>query len=396
MSENENINLPTNIKQIGSIDAGRKIYMEDYVHTYIQQFSSITFNDERIAVLIGKNIEINGEKILFISGAIQGKFTVMEKNITILTEKSWQYINKQIKTFFDGLKVVGWIYIQPGYGDCLNENLSNYHLNNFKESYQVLFINDPMEKTSSFFAYNENKNQLEQLKGYIIYYERNDGMHEYMLESKTTKLKNEKNEDAGNSDSKIIQKSVKSRPRTSHIKTKSAIEQKKIINLFGSLSFVLFLVCFIMGAGLIQNDDRISKIEQQLDNIDNSYKYLLTVVKQDNSQNVFAAQDIQNQTTTKEEQEAKTEITTQNNVKTTTEITTQNNIQVTTEKEIQNTTIDYSQLQDYKIKQGDTLSSICRKFYDGDSSRVKEILEINGFEDPDQIHFGDVIKLPKK
>lgn len=381
MDENENINLlPSNVKQIGSINEGRKIYIEDYVCTYIQQFAQSALNDEKIAILVGKNIEINNESILFISGVIKGEFSRLEKNMNVLTEKSWDYIHEQRKLFFDGLKIVGWVYIQPGYGDYLNENLINYHINNFGEDFQVLFLFDPMEKVNGFFSYDKIKKQPIMFKGYFIYYERNDGMHEYMLQNKVSKLKNEKNEDAGNSDTQNIKKTVKpkAKVRTAQTKSRNSAEQKKMVNLFGTLSFVLFLVCFIMGAGLIQNDDRISKLEQQIAAIDNSYQYLLTKVKDDNSQNVFAAQnDIP--------------VTTQ----TITEVITETMTEKLTEKLTESPTKAPKNFQNYTVSQGDTLSSICRKFY-GDDTMIKEVLEFNDISDPDKICFGNIIKLPEK
>ena len=53
---NENISndvIPKNIRQIGHAVAKDKIYIEDYVMTYIKQLSVEPFDGERLLILIG-------------------------------------------------------------------------------------------------------------------------------------------------------------------------------------------------------------------------------------------------------------------------------------------------------------------------------------------------------
>lgn len=423
MNDKYKLELPTNIKQIGSISEGLKVYMEDYVCTYIQQYAAGSGCEEKIAVLVGKEQVIDGEQILFISGAVAGKYTEYKDNMETLTEQSWIYIQEQIDIYFKGLKVVGWLYVQPGYGDYLNDNHRNYHITFFEEKYQVLFLTDPMDKISSFFAWNNDASGLKALTGYIIYFERNEGMHEYMLNNKVSRISELKEVNStteailGTIDTKFNQARENKRgrkPRTSRIRERAVNEQKKMVNLLGSLSAVLFLVCFIMGAGLIQNDDRISKLEEQLAAIDNSYKFLLSQIKEDKTQSVFAAQQstelIKENTTVKEEQttQAITAETTVTQTETVTENTTaeQTTVQVTEEK-IQPTTSNVKDENNettikptlnipdtYTVKEGDNLSFISRKFY-GTDKMMDKIMEVNGLDNPNTIYFGKVLKLPK-
>ena len=89
--ENNNINLPKNIKQMGNIDDSFKIYMEDYVFTYLQQYSKASKGEERIAVLIGDTYTIDGNDVLFINGAITGEFV----NARITRARTW-YLNGEL------------------------------------------------------------------------------------------------------------------------------------------------------------------------------------------------------------------------------------------------------------------------------------------------------------
>ena len=49
--EHEDINavLPGNVKQMGAPDDELRIYMEDYVHTYLYQYSRSSVNGEKLA-----------------------------------------------------------------------------------------------------------------------------------------------------------------------------------------------------------------------------------------------------------------------------------------------------------------------------------------------------------
>jgi len=57
--------------------------------------------------------------------------------------------------------------------------------------------------------------------------------------------------------------------------------------------------------------------------------------------------------------------------------------------------INTSVPQYYVVQQGDTLGNICRKLY-GDYSRLEEICELNGLENPDNILYGQRLLLPQK
>ena len=93
-NEENNFQLPTNVKQVGSISDGSRIYMEDYACTYIEQYAASEPSKEKIAVLIGKTMTVDNETVIFVSGVLQGKYTIMRNGMPELTEKSWQYVEK--------------------------------------------------------------------------------------------------------------------------------------------------------------------------------------------------------------------------------------------------------------------------------------------------------------
>lgn len=403
---NLNFNLPKNIKQIGSVDEGFKIYMEDFVFSFLNQYSKEKKGDEVIAVLIGENYTIDGNEVLFINGAIKGEHTISENGILKLSEKSFENIEKEIDTYFSGKKIVGWFYSQPGFSDYINDEYVNYHIKTFKKPYQVFFLSDPLENICSFYKYN--KNSFENIKGFIIYYEKNDAMNEYILANKAIDINIEK-EKFKEKDEKLMKIKRKNLPEKN--KSKTLEDQRKMANIFSSLSAVLFLICFIMGAGLIQSDDRISELETKLAKLDQSYKYILTQVKDDNVQSVFAESNEYNSNNVSSEletnpsanisknyYESTTENTTQITEESTTENTTENTTQSIEQNNAENTYFEENtqvseNYKTYQVKDGDSLEAISKKFY-GDRSKINDIMEANGINDPHKIYSGMTIKLP--
>lgn len=369
MSE-EKIVLPANVKQIGSITGDERIYMEDYACTYLQQYAATEPNREKAALLVGKSCEVDGEKVLFISGVIQGKYTVRRGGITELTEKSWQYAAKQMKLYFENLEIVGWAYIQPGFEDYLSDGIMEYQRKNADRGLNVLFLNDPAEKLTSFFKWDTESETFSTVRGYLVYYEKNEGMHEYMLENKIkTVVKADtasKTDDEQTTTDEKLARAVRS--EGGRAKSRVFAEQKRLSNLLGSVSFVMLLVCFVMGAGLIRSDERINTLEHKINLMQSDI---------DGVQSVFASQNQTTQVQTVAVTEAATQMTTATPV---TETVTAAMAQ------------EYSY---YTVEDGDTILKICKNEY-GSGNRVDEIMELNNIDDPSRLYVGMELKLPKE
>ena len=73
--------LPSKTKQMGSIENEVKIYMEDYVYTYLYQYGKSGGGKEKLAALVGRHYNVEGQETLIISGAIQGKGTMQELSL---------------------------------------------------------------------------------------------------------------------------------------------------------------------------------------------------------------------------------------------------------------------------------------------------------------------------
>ena len=384
---------------MGNIDETLKIYMEDYVFTFLQQYSKYSNNEERIAVLVGETYTIDGNDVLFINGAIKGEHTIIQDGMVKLSEKSFDYVEEQINTYFKGSNIVGWFYSQPGFSDYINDGYINYHKKYFDKKNQVFFLSDPLENIGGFYILFNN--DFKALSGFIIYYEKNEAMSEYMS--------NNKNDNVRASENKIKAKDERvmnmTRRKAKINKNMHSLgEYKKMANIFGSLSAVLFLVCFIMGVGLIQSDDKISELEKRLVKLDDSYRYILSQIKDDNVQSVFAQNNSKTTeistektssllTTTTHTTEQTTVATSSRKEESSTVSTTENSTDKQTETTTSNALENNKNYKKYEVKEGDTLESISKRIY-GDRSKIEEIMNINGLDNEGTIFVGKTLLLP--
>ena len=415
--------LPTNIKQIGSIGDGMRIYMEDYVCTYLTQYAKAGGYDERLALLVGRYLLIDSQPVLFVNGAIQGRHVEEEDGLLNFTEKTSSYAQAMIAEFFEGMEVVGWMQTQPGYGVFLNQQYASYHFREFPKINQVMFVFDPLENVNAFYQYNDDRTALVEARGYFIYYDRNTNMHEYMLSNKATEYtaqpasyvdipKMERVDTFTTGDNTGLDKppygddspeeQVRKRLEQRHAK-KSAMEHKRTLNLLVSMSAVLFVVSFVLGAGLIQSQNRLESMESQIVQLSAAYRNLYVQV----ANPVFApvqptvqiAEGQQEQTEVTEVTEAANgleidgipvgqPINVQEPAATPTPAPTPTPTPAATPSPIGARAIP----ETYTIQPGDSLSGISMYFYGED--RVADILELNGLTDANMIIAGSTILLP--
>ena len=420
--------LPTNIKQIGSINDGLRIYVEDYVCTFLHQYAEAGGYGERLAFLVGRHLMIDGQPILFISGAIHGKHTEEHEGFLRFTEKSRDYAENMLEEHFPMMEIVGWMQSQPSYGTYLNQHYASYHLRQFRKAYQVMFVLDPVERSNAFYSLDPDaltpSERMAEVSGYFIYYEKNINMHEYMLANKSldytaksptvidkpplTFASEEGEEldeahmeyDDYNYTGSIEPEEVIRRHQADKARRKAPIaEQKRALNLVASLCAILFVISFVMGARLIQNQDRISTMEQEIRMLNTGMRNVFAQMNTGELAPAFAEQDLQDPYDYTGLPVA--EPTAQPNEPQETEAGETNEAQAPppTTPPVQETdateTIFSTVPETYTIQYGDSLISISRRFFN-DADMVEEIMALNGIEDPNHIVAGRTIALPRR
>lgn len=375
MRGNADIRRPKNIKQIGDVSSNRKIYIEDYAFTYINSVAYQTPEDEQAGVLLGEVQKSDEEKCLFIKGVIRAKTPENEtKQGIVFNEKIWEKIYAEIEKFFPDLEVVGWFAAMPGITQERFLYLKKLHMDNFSGGMKTMYLVNTCDKEENFYLYENG--ELKKQKGYVCFYERNYEMQEYMLERRERKpIESPEKDKVMKSIRSIIQEKEEMRQR-----------RKNSVFLYGISSFMAVVV-LVIGINLLNSYEKMKKFDTSLSNIaleiSNISEKEKSIQTSDNSVSVNKISGDVYPT------EAETESTESRSTQSQTE-------QSQTEKQAESAEMvkeaDAAQTT-YIVKKGDTIMSICKKYY-GNTEKLNEIIAVNNIEDVNKLYIGQEIKLP--
>lgn len=178
--EEQEIKPPKNIRQVGSPKGRHKIYMEDYVYTYLRNQAQVS--RKCAAVLLGKSYVSRDIRYTFISGAVECGEAVFQFDSIYLDESFWEYIYAEGKEYFPDTMVVGWFVGEQGEGMNLSATIESAHRKYFAGRDKVLMLMDVEEEEELFYIYEQG--YLQKREGYYVYYEKNIAMQEYMIRKK--------------------------------------------------------------------------------------------------------------------------------------------------------------------------------------------------------------------
>lgn len=370
MRGNADIRRPKNIKQIGDVSSNRKIYIEDYAFTYINSVAYQTPEDEQAGVLQGEVQKSDEEKCLFIKGVIRAKTPENEtKQGIVFNEKIWEKIYAEIEKFFPDLEVVGWFAAMPGITQERFLYLKKLHMDNFSGGMKTMYLVNTCDKEENFYLYENG--ELKKQKGYVCFYERNYEMQEYMLERRERKpIESPEKDKVMKSIRSIIQEKEEMRQR-----------RKNSVFLYGISSFMAVVV-LVIGINLLNSYEKMKKFDTSLSNIaleiSNISEKEKSIQTSDNSVSVNKISGDVYPT------EAETESTESRTTQSQTEKQAES-AEMVKEADAAQTT--------YIVKKGDTIMSICKKYY-GNTEKLNEIIAVNNIEDADKLYIGQEIKLP--
>lgn len=178
--------LPKNIRQIGGPVGTTKVYIEDFVVTFLKALTTDKNTYVRGAILFGEKKSIDNETVIFIRGAVEGQNIELDLDETVFDDKVWREIYQKKERFFPDLEVIGWALSRMGFSVRLNDKIKKTHFENFPGDGKVLYMTDHLEGEDAFYVYRGQ--DLVRQSGYYIYYEKNPMMQEYLIE-RNQKLK---------------------------------------------------------------------------------------------------------------------------------------------------------------------------------------------------------------
>lgn len=416
---------PKNIRQIGQVSGNQKVYLEDYVITYLKQPPSPDEN-MRIVILYGKKEMTGDELCWFVNGAVGAeKDFFMEK--TVIDQESWQRVNEMAGRFFPEASVLGWAIIGNESTKDMEEQILRTQRQFFRSDQKLYFEYNTEEKEE--YVYLFEKGKMHQQSGYYIYYERNESMQNYMVSLRAAERHPEEFE--------ADRAAQQFRERTSE--KRQEIHRRRSAALTTCLSLSLMLVIMVIGVTMLNNYEKMQNMEQVLYQISGKIDQSDEVEEAARMQEVVALDQSEKELTqaidepapsvsreelaqgSAEEQSepvqvmGDTETAGMETVETET-VETQTGEAEALEPETAETETDPEPLEEgpeiaesesvaddvsqtvaqqtiYVIQKGDTLAKICMKYY-GSLSRMDEICEMNQIADKDNILYGQKIILP--
>lgn len=216
-------NLPKNIRQIGLAGENYRIYIEDYVYTFLHRAAQAKCQEEEsggiLAVFLGESRWQSGVGYTFIRGALLAEADEVTEEHIEITQNMWQKLHEEQEKYFEGQEIVGWFLAHQALPMEVSELIGKVHRNQFGAE-KILMLMDTTEEEEAFFRYENNF--LVKQGGYYIYYEKNTPMQNYMLE-KNPELHREEQEtvqdDAVKAFRSLIQKKKKEEPEETEEKT---------------------------------------------------------------------------------------------------------------------------------------------------------------------------------
>ena len=346
--------LPKNIRQVGDTNGRERIYLEDYVGTFLKKYFSAP--EGRAAMLFGEFKWADGISYFFIRSAAAIHTMEPAPDHLVFDDAVWTEVHDVMEKYFKNQQILGWALSLPGYGEDLNEQIIRAHLNHFGGNDKTLFRVNGQEKEETFYTYEGGT--LRSTGGFYIYYEKNPEMQNYMINTR---------KENGVTPSEVVEDRAAKDFRSAVREKMECKEQHQSSKFAYITSALLVLIVLVIGITTVNNFDKMKLVQTSLENLSKSMENGQT---EEDTKTTTAAEAKEGAKevsgTVKKSEEAK----------------------VSREEESQLTDKDY-----YVVQKGETLAGVSKKLY-GDTSHVKAICKMNGLSDGNLIYIGQKLLLP--
>lgn len=395
--------LPKNITQIGEANQGCKIYVEDYVISYIKQLNGHALDKSLAVGMYGVRKEEAGITYLFFYGAC--KLNFLQRETRHLSQAVLQEAEKARKKYFAEYEFLGYRMLNG-------------------------------EMVEGFQVYEQGVCRY--IAGYAQFYEKNDCMLQFMLAERQEEVKPEEFDQEKYEVVKRRQEErrQKAGAASGYRENRRAMAERsvkpadtKLRQMKLTAAAVFALLC-VAGLTTLNSGEKLGELQaaarQMMDEITsrqlpdaipvtNGSVQVGTIVAEDKladairKENEAAAEQAGGQASEElpqpadeaeptaipgETQEAAAEPTAEPTPEPTPEITPAPTPEPTPEATPEPTPVPTPAPASYTIQKGDTLIGICMTKY-GSDERVAEICALNHISNPDDIKIGQKILLPQ-
>lgn len=369
--------LPKNFRQIGMPEGTTRIYIEDYVYTYLHpSFSGAA--EQRLCILVGNMKQVAEYLCIYIQGAVELQGVTYCGNAPILSEASRAEICLQIKKYFDGSMLLGWFFDAKGIPPKLTPEIERVHKNFFGGNHRILLLSDSLEKDEILYLYEDNA--IRKKNGYYIYYERNIAMQEYMIASRKEVHQ------------EVVPEVVKDTALQSYRRMLLERQNRKKPTwnslVYGTGLLLVISLC-VIGISMLNNYQKMKSIEAAVAVMGKSYEKDVS----EEADNRLIIESASGGVVPETESTVQPQETPEATVETAALPEEQPATETAVPAELL-TEAQQIQLQGYYIvQQGDNMISICKKIYQS-TDQVEALCAANGIDNVDQIYAGQKLVLP--
>ncbi len=170
--------LPNNRRQIGQPQQAQpEVFIEDYAFSFAKGLSERDYTGCVVGVLVGEHMQGDRGEIILVRGVLEARDVVRHDKICF-TEDNWTGIYRDIREYFPKEQIVGWFLGGPGFLLEDEERQKKIQTDNFGGGDKILLKMDSIEKEQKVLYYQDE--EMKELPGYYIFYERNAEMQNYM------------------------------------------------------------------------------------------------------------------------------------------------------------------------------------------------------------------------
>ena len=249
----ESFSMPRNVRQIGLANGDYRIYIEDYVYTFLCSLAE----DEKpegqgsVAVLTGEIQWTADMTCIFIKGAIAADGMEAAAEHIDFSEKLWQKLQEDKDQYFPEQEIVGWFFAQPQIAMEITELFVKVHLRHFGGE-KILMLMDPGEREDAFFRYDGG--MMAKLSGDYIYYEKNSQMQTYMIERSQ--------KEGGEASEKVEDRAVRNFRKIIDSKNPEERGEEKTSAFSYAATVCLALAVLVAGVGFYRNQQEKTEVPE--------------------------------------------------------------------------------------------------------------------------------------
>ena len=367
--------LPKNVRQIGNVSDNPKIYVEDYVDTYLNQLREKAKEQPVGVILAGEVLELEDEKAVFVSGAVQMQELSEKDGKLEIGQDGMKHMMEEAAQYFPESHIVGWGIVEEGNPMSRNREVKKIQEREFGQEGSLFLWKNAREQDEIFYAYKFG--ELMQIGGHYIYYEKNPEMQNYMINTR---------KENGVTPSEVVEDRAAKNFRSTVRNKKNYREQRQSSRFSYAMSVSLVVVVLAIGISTMNNVDKMRSVQKSLDMLS------MSIGKTEETNGTV--KEAENNKEDKQNQKNKTEEKTVDNKADSKETENQKETENEQQKTEQSTATGKQAQEDYyTVQRGDTLDKISLKLY-GTANHVEAICKMNGLTDGNLIYIGQKLLLP--